>query len=151
MYIQCVFKAINALSSEQTKKLRDSWICFDQTSLGLGLGKLFPARESLVSDIPAGDENTAKPFFTVYVLRNTALFMRMFLLLSTYWLYQYMNRNPFCVFFYSGVCRQGSILAVLANVTCQAFSCHPLSCLGMPTHSWPCLNPVPPSKFNWLK
>jgi len=27
------------------------------------LGKLFPARESLVSDIPAGDGNTAKPFF----------------------------------------------------------------------------------------
>jgi hypothetical protein len=29
------------------------------------VGKLFPARESLVSDIPAGDGNTAKPFFTV--------------------------------------------------------------------------------------
>jgi len=28
----------------------------------LGLGKLFPARESLISDIPAGDRNTAKPF-----------------------------------------------------------------------------------------
>jgi len=27
----------------------------DQTFLGLGLGKLFPARESLVSDILAGD------------------------------------------------------------------------------------------------
>jgi len=37
------------------KKLRDSWIFFDQTFQGLGLGKLFPARESLVSDIPAGD------------------------------------------------------------------------------------------------
>ena len=33
-----------------------------QTFLGLVLGKLFPARESLVSDIPAGDGNTAKPF-----------------------------------------------------------------------------------------
>jgi len=42
------------------KKLRDSWICFDQTFLGLC--KLFPARESMVSDIPAGDGNTAKPF-----------------------------------------------------------------------------------------
>ena len=42
------------------KKLRDSWICFDQTFLGLV--KLFPAWESLVSDIPAGDGNTAKPF-----------------------------------------------------------------------------------------
>jgi len=31
-------------------------------SVGLGLGKLFPARESLVSDILAGDRNTAKPF-----------------------------------------------------------------------------------------
>jgi len=28
----------------------------------LGLGKLFPARESLVNDIPAVDENIAKPF-----------------------------------------------------------------------------------------
>ena len=39
---------------------------FDQTSRGLGLGNLFPARESLVSDFQAGDGNTAKPFFTVY-------------------------------------------------------------------------------------
>ena len=45
--------------------LQDSWICFDQTLLGLGLGKLFLARESLVSDILAGDGNTEKPFFTV--------------------------------------------------------------------------------------
>ena len=36
------------------KKLRNSWICFDQTFLGLGLGKFFPARESLESDFPAG-------------------------------------------------------------------------------------------------
>jgi len=47
------------------KNLRDSWISFDQIFLGLGLGKLFPARESLVSDIPAGDRNTAKKIFTV--------------------------------------------------------------------------------------
>ena len=47
------------------KNFRDSWIYFDQTLLGLG--KLFPARESLVgSDIPAGDGNTAKPFFTLH-------------------------------------------------------------------------------------
>jgi len=37
---------------------KPSWAC-------MGLGKLFPARESLVSEILAGDENTAKPFFTV--------------------------------------------------------------------------------------
>jgi len=37
------------------KILRDSWIIFDHTFQGLGLGTLFPARESLVSDIPAGD------------------------------------------------------------------------------------------------
>jgi len=49
-------------------RLRDSWICFDQTLLGLGLGKLFPALESLVSVIPAGDGNTAKPFFTVCII-----------------------------------------------------------------------------------
>jgi len=39
------------------KILRDSWIIFDQTFLGLGLGTLFPARESLISEIPAGDGN----------------------------------------------------------------------------------------------
>jgi len=39
------------------KTLRDSWICFDQTFLGRGMGILFPARESLVKDIPAGDGN----------------------------------------------------------------------------------------------
>jgi len=38
------------MSIPYKKKLRDSY----QTFLGLGLGKLFPARESLVSDIPAG-------------------------------------------------------------------------------------------------
>ena len=37
------------------KKLRYSWIFCDQTFQGLGLGTLFPAGESLVSDIPAGD------------------------------------------------------------------------------------------------
>jgi len=37
------------------KKLWDSWICFDQTFQGLGLGQLFPARESLLCDIQAGD------------------------------------------------------------------------------------------------
>jgi len=45
--------------------LQDYWICFDQIFLGLGLSKLFPARESLVSDILAGDGNTRKLFFTV--------------------------------------------------------------------------------------
>jgi len=41
---------------------RDSWIFFDQTFLGLELGTLFLARESLVSDIPAGDGNISKLF-----------------------------------------------------------------------------------------
>ena len=49
------------------KIFKDSWICFDQTILGLGLDRLFPAMESLVSDIPAGDRNTATPFFTVNI------------------------------------------------------------------------------------
>jgi len=43
--------------------LRDSWICFDQTLLGLG--KSFPARESLVSDITTGDGNTTNLFYSV--------------------------------------------------------------------------------------
>ena len=44
------------------KNVRDSWICFDQTLLGLGPGKLFPARESLVCDILAGDRNPLNLF-----------------------------------------------------------------------------------------
>jgi hypothetical protein len=41
------------------------------TKLSLGgnndvIYKLFPLRESLVSDIPAGDGNIEKLFFTVY-------------------------------------------------------------------------------------
>jgi len=39
------------------KNVRYSGSCFDQTFLGLGLGRLFPASESFVSDIPAGDGN----------------------------------------------------------------------------------------------
>jgi len=38
---------------------------FDQTFQGLGLGKLFPARESLVSDILAGDGKSLNFLFTV--------------------------------------------------------------------------------------
>ena len=38
--------------------------------------KLFPARESLVSDIPAGDGNTAKLFFTGYPLIIAPLISR---------------------------------------------------------------------------
>jgi len=44
---------------------------FDQIFMGVGLGKLFPARESFVSDVPAGDGNIAKPFFTVYTVSFT--------------------------------------------------------------------------------
>jgi hypothetical protein len=35
------------------------------------LGKIIPARESLVSDIPAGDGKIANLFFTVYVFTCT--------------------------------------------------------------------------------
>ena len=47
---------------------RDSWIIFSQDFQGLGLGTLFPARESLVSDFLAGDREIANPLFTVYAL-----------------------------------------------------------------------------------
>ena len=47
--------------------LRDSWIIFDQTFQGLGMGKLFPARESLVSDIPAGGGNPLNLFYSVTI------------------------------------------------------------------------------------
>ena len=61
-------------SSDTVKKLRDSWFCFYQTFLGLGLGKLFPARESFVSDIPAGEGNTGKLFYSMY--RTILLYQR---------------------------------------------------------------------------
>ena len=35
------------------------------------MGRLFPAREILVSDIPAGDGKNAKPLFTVHTVAPT--------------------------------------------------------------------------------
>jgi len=61
-------------SSTLKKKLQDSWICFDQTFLGLELGTLFPARESMVSDIPAGDRNVAKLFLQASVASYSSSF-----------------------------------------------------------------------------
>jgi len=58
------------------KKLRDSWIFFDQTFQGLELGRLFPARESLVSDIPAGDGKSPNLY--------SQCFMQAFILLIVY-------------------------------------------------------------------
>jgi len=57
------------------KKLSRFLDFFDQTFLGLELSGLFPARESLVSDIPAEDENIAKPFFysACNITRNALL------------------------------------------------------------------------------
>ncbi len=40
----------------------------DQTDPWPGIIKFFPARESLVSDIPAGDGKFDKLFFTVYMV-----------------------------------------------------------------------------------
>jgi len=53
------------MTTQFKKYLRHSWNFFYQTFLGLGLGKLFPARESFLNDILAGDGNTAKTFITV--------------------------------------------------------------------------------------
>jgi len=44
------------------KNVRNSCLFFHQTFLGLGLGKSFPARESLVSGIPAGVGNPQNLF-----------------------------------------------------------------------------------------
>jgi len=43
---------------------------FYQTFLGLELATLFPARESLVSDIPAGDGNIKKLFYSADCARR---------------------------------------------------------------------------------
>jgi len=51
----CLLSAYSGYDCTVLKKLTRFLDSFDQTFLGLGLGKLFPARESLVSDIPAGD------------------------------------------------------------------------------------------------
>jgi hypothetical protein len=39
---------------------------WERENFRLNMGNIFPSRKSLVSDIPAGEGNTAKPFFTVY-------------------------------------------------------------------------------------
>jgi hypothetical protein len=53
----------------------------DVTKLSLGRNNLFmtsyfPPRESLVSDVPAGDGNIEKIFFTVYFFRKDKRYRR---------------------------------------------------------------------------
>jgi len=43
---------------------------FDQTFQGLGFGTLFPAREILVSDIPAGDGKSLKLYLHCIMKRK---------------------------------------------------------------------------------
>jgi hypothetical protein len=38
---------------------------WERENFRLNKGNIFPSRKSLVSDIPAGEGKTAKPFFTV--------------------------------------------------------------------------------------
>jgi hypothetical protein len=38
---------------------------WEREKFRLNKGNIFPSRKSLVSDIPAGEGKTAKPFFTV--------------------------------------------------------------------------------------
>jgi len=64
----CVLTCLAQVHTQEIYYYQDSWICLNQTFLGLRLGKLFPARESLVSDIPAEDRNTANPFLQCTVL-----------------------------------------------------------------------------------
>jgi hypothetical protein len=45
----------------------------NQTSSWPGIIKLFPDRESLDSDIPAGDRKITNLFFTVYVINKLEL------------------------------------------------------------------------------
>ncbi len=39
---------------------------WERENFRLKKGNIFPSRKSLVSDIPAGEGKTAKPFLTVY-------------------------------------------------------------------------------------
>jgi hypothetical protein len=58
------------LTLHSKKKWRDSWIFFYQTFHGPGLGKLFPARASLVSDISAGDRKSLNLYLQCSVWRQ---------------------------------------------------------------------------------
>ncbi len=40
---------------------------WERENFRLNKGNIFPSRKSLVSDIPAGEGKTAKPFFTVHI------------------------------------------------------------------------------------
>ncbi len=43
---------------------------WERENFRLNKGNIVPSRKSLVSDIPAGEGKTAKPFFTVYLPRE---------------------------------------------------------------------------------
>ena len=60
----------STLRIHSLKKIRVSWIFFYQTFQGLGLGKLIPARESLVSDIPAGDRKSLNLYYSVSKVKS---------------------------------------------------------------------------------
>ena len=45
---------------------------WERENFRLNKGNIFPSRKSLVSDIPAGEGKTAKPFFTVYTMYAVA-------------------------------------------------------------------------------
>jgi len=60
-------------------KLWNSWIFSDQTFLGLGLVKLFPDSESLLSDIPAGDGNLLNLFLQCMLFKNITHTMRIYI------------------------------------------------------------------------
>jgi len=66
----CAFKKFSSVNLHCKQILGDSWICYGQTFLGLGLGKLFPARESLVSDIPARDGKPLNHFYSVWEMNT---------------------------------------------------------------------------------
>jgi len=55
MYVRYVYSMMTINTEKKITRFLDF---FYQIFLGLGLGKLFPTRESLVSDIPAGDKKS---------------------------------------------------------------------------------------------
>jgi hypothetical protein len=53
---------------------------WERENFRLNKGNIFPSRKSLVSDIPAGEGKTAKPFFTVWDKSEHLTFIKKILL-----------------------------------------------------------------------
>jgi len=68
-----IMDILNFVLKYTVKKLQDSWIFCDPIFQGLGLVTLFRARESLVSDIPAGDGKSLNLYLPLFISHHRRL------------------------------------------------------------------------------